>query len=222
MDDRTWDLIVKAFWPLFVQGVSWTIPLTLASFAVGLVLALLAAVGKLSHVKVFQLAASGYIAIFRGTPLLVQLFIIFYGFPTIGLKIDAIPSAILGFSLNVGAYAAESIRASILAVPTGQLEAAATIGMDYPLALRRVVLPQALRIAVPPLSNTFISLVKDTSLASGIMVAEMFRKAQEIAAPAYAFFWIYVEVALIYLLFCSVLTFGQGKLERHLNRYITA
>jgi cystine transport system permease protein len=128
---------------------------------------------------------------------------------------------VIAFSLNVGGYASETIRGSILAIPRGQWEAATTIGMSYPLTLRRVILPQAMRIAVPPLSNTFISLVKDTSLASTVMVTELLRRAQEIAAPSYQFMGLYSLAAAIYWLICTVLSFGQARLENHLGRYVT-
>ena len=141
--------------------------------------------------------------------------------PSLGIVIDPFPSAVIAFSLNVGGYAAEAIRGAILAVPRGQWEAASTIGMGYTLTLRPVVLPQALRVAVPPLSNTFISLVKDTSLASSIMVTELLLRAQEIAAPSYAFLALYSLAALIYWLICSVLSILQQALERRLSRYVT-
>ncbi len=123
-------------------------------------------------------------------------------------------------SLNVGGYAAEVIRAAILSVPKGQWEAAYTIGMSPATTLRRVILPQAARVSVPPLSNTFISLVKDTSLASLILVTELFRVAQQIAAFSQEFMLLYLEAALIYWLFCLALSGGQTRLERRLDRYV--
>ena len=161
-----------------------------------------------------------YVSVIRGTPLLVQLFVIFYGLPSIGIVIDPWPSAIIAFSLNVGGYAAEIIRAAILSVPKGQWEAGYTIGMSRRTALHRIILPQAARVSVPPLSNTFISLVKDTSLASMILVTELFREAQEIAAFSCEFMLIYLEAALIYWLFCLVLSAGQSALEKRLDRYV--
>jgi cystine transport system permease protein len=150
----------------------------------------------------------------------VQLFVIFYGLPAIGLVIDPWPSAIAAFSLNVGGYAAEIIRAAIRSVPQGQWEAAYTIGMSPATTLRRVILPQAARVSVPPLSNTFISLVKDTSLASLILVTELFRVAQQIAAFSQEFMLLYLEAALIYWLFCLVLSGVQSRLEKRLDRYV--
>jgi cystine transport system permease protein len=152
--------------------------------------------------------------------LLLQLFIIYYALPSLGATIDPFPSAVIAFTLNVGGYASEVVRASILAVPRGQWEAAATVGMGYPTTLRRIVLPQAARVAVPPLSNTLISLVKDTSLASTIQVTELLRKAQEVAAPTFQFFALYSVAALYYWVVCLALSFSQSRLETRLNRYV--
>jgi cystine transport system permease protein len=221
VDPSTWELLLHSIGPLLIGAVSGTIPLTLLSFVIGLVIALLVALARLSKLKVLTWIAGIYISVIRGTPLLVQLYIIFYALPSLGLVIDPFPSAVIAFSLNVGGYAAEAIRGSILAIPRGQWEAASTIGLGYVLTLRRVILPQALRVAVPSLSNTFISLVKDTSLASSIMVTELLRRAQEIAAPSYEFLALYSLAALIYWLICSVLSFAQQRLERRLGRHLT-
>ncbi|MCD2443293.1 amino acid ABC transporter permease [Agromyces sp. SYSU K20354] len=215
-----WQLFLESFWPIVVGGLTGTIPLALASFAIGLVLALAVALMRLSKNRVVSGIARFYISVIRGTPLLVQLFVIFYGMPSIGIVLDPWPSAIIAFSLNVGGYAAEVIRAAILSVPKGQWEAGYTIGMSPGTALRRIILPQAARVSVPPLSNTFISLVKDTSLASLILVTELFRVAENIAAFSGQFMLIYLEAALIYWLFCLVLSSGQSMLEKRLDRYV--
>jgi cystine transport system permease protein len=215
-----WELVRTSLWPLVRGALTGTIPLTLASFSLGLVLALVVALMRLSRVKVVSGLARAYVSVIRGTPLLVQLFVIFYGLPSVGLTISPWPSAIAAFSLNVGGYAAEIIRAAILSVPKGQWEAAHMIGMSNRLALRRIILPQAARVSVPPLSNTFISLVKDTSLASLILVTELFRRAQEIAAFSGEFMALYVEAAVVYWVVCLALSFGQSSLERRLDRYV--
>ena len=220
MDQPTWDLIAASFLPLLQGAVTGTIPLALISFAVGLVLALGVALMRLSKIRLVSGIARAYVSIIRGTPLLVQLFVIFYGLPSIGVLVDPWPSAIIAFSLNVGGYAAEVIRAAILSVPRGQWEPAYTIRMSPAQTLMRVILPQAARVSVPPLSNTFISLVKDTSLASLILVTELFRRAQEIAAFSQEFMVIYIEAALIYWLICVVLSTGQSALERRLDRHV--
>jgi cystine transport system permease protein len=216
-----WNLVGSSLWPIVRGGLTGTIPLALASFALGLVLALVVALMRLSKVRAVSAVARGYISVIRGTPLLVQLFVIFYGLPSVGVTLSPWPSAIIAFSLNVGGYAAEVIRAAILSVPTGQWEAAHTIGMSRRQALRRIILPQAARVSVPPLSNTFIALVKDTSLASLILVTELFRQAQEVAAFSQEFMVLYVEAAVVYWVFCLVLAGGQSTLERRFDRYVT-
>ncbi|WP_295786066.1 amino acid ABC transporter permease [uncultured Microbacterium sp.] len=215
-----WTLLLDSFWPMVLAGITGTIPLSLASFAIGLVIALLMALLRLSSNVLLSGLARFYISIIRGTPLLVQLFVIFYGLPAVGLTIDPFPAAIIAFSLNVGGYAAEVIRAAILSVPRGQWEAAHTVGLSRGKTLSRVILPQAARVSVPPLSNTFISLVKDSSLASLILVSELFRQAQNIAAFSYEFMAVYLEAALIYWLFCLVLSFAQNALEKRLDRHV--
>lgn len=217
MDSSARQLLLDSLWPLARGALAGTIPLTLVSFALGLVLALLVALGRMSRVTPVRLLARFYISVIRGTPLLVQLFIIFYALPGLGIVIDPFPSAVIAFSLNVGGYAAETIRAAILSVPRGQWEAAETIGLTHATTLRRVILPQALRMAVPPLSNTFISLVKDTSLASSIMVVELLRQAQQQAAPTYEFLLLYSLAALYYWVICTVLSTLQSRLERRLD-----
>jgi cystine transport system permease protein len=215
-----WELISSSLWPLIRGALTGTIPLTFASFALGLALGLVVALMRLSRVSVVSGIARAYVSVIRGTPLLVQLFVIFYGLPSVGVTIDPWPSAIIAFSANVGGYAAEIIRAAIQSVPKGQWEAAHMIGMSNRLALRRIILPQAARVSVPPLSNTFISLVKDTSLASLILVTELFRRAQEIATASGEFMTLYVEAAVIYWVICLFLSSGQSVLERRLDRYV--
>jgi cystine transport system permease protein len=215
-----WELISSSLGPLLRGALNGTIPLALASFVLGLALALVVALMRLSKVRVVSGIARAYVSVIRGTPLLVQLFVIFYGLPSVGVTIDPWPSAIIAFSANVGGYAAEVIRAAIQSVPKGQWEAAHMIGMSNRLALRRIILPQAARVSVPPLSNTFISLVKDTSLASLILVTELFREAQQIAAGTGEFMTLYVEAAVIYWVICLFLSSGQSVLERRLDRYV--
>ncbi|MGA5541565.1 ABC transporter permease subunit [Mycobacterium sp. NPDC051198] len=216
----TWQLIADNLWPLAKAALTMTIPLTIISFAIGLVIALAVALARLSPNMVLSNIARFYISIIRGTPLLVQLFIVFFALPEFGVKIDPFPAAVIAFSLNVGGYAAEIIRSAIQSIPKGQWEAAETIGLNYTGTLRRIVLPQAARVAVPPLSNTLISLVKDTSLASTILVTELLRQAQIIAAPTFEFFALYGTAAIYYWVICLVLSFGQSRLERRLERHV--
>jgi His/Glu/Gln/Arg/opine family amino acid ABC transporter permease subunit len=216
----TWQLILESLGPLAKAAIAKTIPLTVISFVIGLVIALAVALARLSSNVILTNVARFYISVIRGTPLLVQLFIVFYALPELGVKIDPFPAAIIAFSLNVGGYAAEIIRSAIQSIPKGQWEAAETIGLNYVGALRRIILPQATRVAVPPLSNTLISLVKDTSLASTILVTELLRQAQIIAAPTFEFFALYGTAAVYYWVICLVLSFGQSRIERRLERYV--
>jgi cystine transport system permease protein len=216
----SWQLAKDSLWPLLQGMVLGTIPLTAISFVLGLIVALLVALARISTVKVLRAIAATFVSLIRGTPLLLQLFIIFYGLPSLGIVLDPWPSAIVAFSLNVGGYAAETIRAAILSVPKGQWEAAATVGLSRAATLRQIVLPQAARVAVPPLSNTLISLVKDTSLASAVLVTEILRKAQELAAPTFQFFLLYGIAAIYYWIVSQLLTVLQGRLEKRLNRKV--
>ena len=222
MNGIDWDLVRSSLGPLFDGLVTGTIPLTAVSFVLGLALAVLLALMRLSGNRLVAGIARAYVSIIRGTPLLLQLFIVFFGLPSLGLTIDPWPSAIIALSLNVGGYASEAVRGAILAVPRGQWEAAMTVGMSRTTTLRRVVLPQAARIAVPSLGNTLISLVKDTSLVSTITVTELLRRAQQIAAPSFEFFTLYGLAAVYYWVVCLVLSFGQTRLETRLSRYVAA
>jgi cystine transport system permease protein len=215
-----WLLLMADSLPtLLWAGLMFTIPLTILSFIFGLSLGLLTALVRLFSPVWVSLIARFYVWIFRGTPMLVQLFVIFYGLPSSGIYLDAFTAAVIGFSLNVGAYSSEVIRAVISSVPKGQWEAAYSIGMSWRQALTRTILPQATRTAVPPLSNTFISLVKDTSLAAAITVPELFQSAQRIVATTYEPLILYIEAALIYLALSTVLSHLQARLEKRFRRY---
>ena len=219
MNERVWQLLLDSFWQILLPGIRVTIPLTLVSFSLGLVIALLTAMVQVANIPVLKQMARIYVWIIRGTPLLVQLFLIFYGLPSVGIVLDAISAAIIVFSFNTGAYASETVRAAIEAVPAGQLEAGYCVGMNYLQIMARIVLPQALRTAFPPLSNSLIGLVKDTSLAANITVTEMFMVTQRIVARTYEPLALYIEVGLIYLLFSTVLTRLQNMGEKKLNIY---
>lgn len=212
-------LMINSLGPLLWAALVFTAPLTLLSFAFGLTLGLVVALIRLFGPAPLVAVARFYVWVIRGTPLLVQLFLIFYGLPSAGITLDAFPAALIGFTLNIGAYTSEIIRAVIASVPRGQWEAAYSVGMSWGQAMRKTILPQASRTAVPPLSNTFISLVKDTSLAAAITVPELFQSAQRIVAVTYEPLILYIEAALIYLLLSSILSVLQVRLERRLNRY---
>ena len=222
MNAIDWGLVWSSLGPLLDGLLRGTLPLTAVSFVLGLALALLLALMRLSGRRLVSALARAYVSVIRGTPLLLQLFIVFFGLPSLGITLAPWPSAIIALSLNVGGYASEAIRGAIIAVPRGQWEAAMTVGMSRTTTLRRVVLPQAARIAVPGLSNTLIALVKDTSLVSTILVTELLRKAQEIAAPSFQFFTLYGVAAVYYWVVCLGLAVGQTRLETRLSRHLVA
>ncbi|MHB9795962.1 amino acid ABC transporter permease [Streptococcus suis] len=219
MTERVWQLLLDSFSQILVPGLLVTIPLTILSFTFGLLIAIGTALVQIAQIPILKQVARFYIWVVRGTPLLVQLYVIFFGLPSLGIVLDAFPSAVLVFSVNTGAYAAETIRASIESVPKGQLEAGYSVGMSFAQTMRRIILPQAFRVAFPPLSNTLIGLVKDTSLAANITVLEMFMATQQIAARTYEPFALYCEIALVYLLFSTILTKLQAYGEKKLAVY---
>lgn len=219
ISERLMGILADSFWNILIPGLTMTIPLTIISFAIAMVIAIITALVQFAGIKVLKEIARFYVWVVRGTPLLVQLFVVFYGLPNIGILIDPFPAAVIVFSINEGAYSAETIRAALEAVPRGQLEAGECVGMTYLQIIRRIVLPQALRIAFPPLSNSLIAMVKDTSLAANITVTEMFMATQRIVARTYEPLALYIEVGLIYLLFCTVLTRFQRIGERRLGAY---
>lgn len=216
-NERVLDILQESFLKILIPGIAYTIPLTLVSFSLGLLLAITVALIQVSNVRILSSVVKFYVWVIRGTPLLVQIFIIFYGLPNVGIVLDALPAAVIAFSLNVGAYASETLRASILSVPVGQIEAGYSLGMNYFQLLRRIILPQAFKVSVPPLFNSFIGLVKDTSLAANITVTEMFMVTQRIAAKTFEPLALYCEVAVIYLIFCTVLTKLQNVAEKRLK-----
>lgn len=218
MSESSLQLILDSL-PFLLKGAVWTVLLSLGGMFFGLVLGFFLALMRLSQNMVVRAVARVYVSFFRGTPLLVQLFMIYYGLPEIGIQLDALPSALVGFSLNMAAYVCEILRAAIASIDRGQWEAAASIGMTRTQTLRRTILPQAARTALPPLGNSFISLVKDTSLAAVIQVPELFRQAQLITARTFEIFSMYLTAALIYWVLASTLAALQNTLENRVNRH---
>lgn len=219
MNERLWGIIASSFTKILIPGFTVTIPLTVIAFSLALVIAVIVAMVQYAHMRVLSQIAHFYIWVIRGTPLLVQLYVVFYGLPNLGILINPFPCAVLVFALNEGAYCAETMRAALEAVPVGQFEAGYCVGMSYLQIMRRIVLPQAFRTAFPPLSNSLIGMVKDTSLAANITVTEMFMATQRIVARTYEPLALYIEVGVIYLLFSTVLTKLQRYGEKRLNAY---
>lgn len=219
MDERLINIIINSFPKILELGLKVTIPVSLASFILAFLISVLVAFIQFAHIKVLTPLSRFYVWIVRGTPLLVQLYIFFYGLPSLGIKLDPIVCAILVLGLNEGAYMSETMRASLEAVPSGQMEAGYCVGMNYLQIMMRIILPQALRTAFPSLMNSFIALIKDSSMASTITVVEMFRQAQIVNGRVFEPFVLYLEAAVIYLLFCSIVSIAQKKIEKCLNFY---
>mgnify|MGYP004505248711 FL=1 len=217
--NRLVNILIASFPKMLLPGLKMTIPLTAISFSIALVIAVIAAMIRVAKVPVLQQLVRFYIWVVRGTPLLVQLYVVFYGLPNLGVVLEPFPTAVLVFSINEGAYCAETMRAAIESIPQGQMEAGMCVGMNWLQTMWHVVLPQAFRTAFPPLSNSLISMLKDTSLAANITVMEMFMVTQRIASRYYEHLALYIEVAIIYLLFCTVLTKLQAVCEKKLAAY---
>ena len=217
LNPELWALLTDSFWKILLPGLTMTIPLTAISFALAMVIAIAVALVQFANIRVLKQIARFYVWVVRGTPLLVQLFVVFYGLPNVGILIDPFPAAVLVFSLNEGAYCSETVRAALESVPPGQMEAGQCVGMSYLQVMRRIILPQALRIAFPSLSNSLIAMVKDTSLAANITVTEMFMVTQRIVARTYEPLALYIEVGVVYLIFCTVLTKVQRLVEKHMR-----
>lgn len=219
MNERLWKILIDSFPKLLEYGLKVTIPLTAVSFLLALLIAVTVALIQYARVKVLRQLCRFYIWLVRGTPLLVQLYIVFYGLPSVGIKLPAYTAAVLVFGFNEGAYMAETMRGALESVPVGQVEAGYCVSLNYLQIMLHVVLPQAFRTAFPALSNSLISMLKGTSIAATITVVEMFREAQIINGRVYESLGLYGEVALIYLAFCTILTWLQRKGEKKLASY---
>ena len=219
MNERLWGILVDSFPKLLQYAVRMTLPLTALSFLLALVIAVAVALIQYANVRGLRQVCRFYIWVIRGTPLLVQLYLVFYGLPSAGIVLDAFPAAVLVFGFNEGAYMAETMRGALESVSRGQMEAGYCVGMSYLQIMVHVVLPQAFRTAFPALSNSLISMLKGTSMASTITVMEMFRQAEVINGRVYESLGLYAEVALIYLAFCTFLSWLQRKGEKRLATY---
>ncbi|MGO4762946.1 amino acid ABC transporter permease [Cupriavidus sp. 2KB_3] len=203
--------------PVLLQGALLTLKFAVLSMAFGLVIGIVVALMGISHAPTLKMVARVYVSIMRGTPLLVQIFVVYYGLPSVGIALEPTPAGVLTLSLNVGAYLSESMRGAILGISRGQWMAAYSLGLTPIQTLRYIVGPQALRLAVPSLSNSLISLIKDTSLVSVITVTELLRTAQEIIAATYQPLPLYLAVAVIYWILSTGLSVLQRVLERRLS-----
>lgn len=204
--------------PVMVKGAGFTFVFAVASMGFGLMIGLAVAVLRILPVSPLRWVAASYVSLMRGTPLLVQVFVIYYGLPSVGVEFEPASAGILALSLNAGAYLSESLRGAIMGISSGQWSAGYSLGLTYPQTLRHVVMPQALRLAVPSLSNTLISLIKDTSLVSVITVTELTLATKEVIATTFRPLPLYVAAALVYWAFSLCFEMLQHRLERRLAR----
>ncbi|OZU87737.1 cysteine ABC transporter permease [Virgibacillus indicus] len=206
--------------PFVLEGLPMTLLVSIAGMAIGLVLGLVLALARGSRKFMLRWPARIYISFMRGTPMLVFLFILYFGLPYVGLEFTALTAAILGFGLNSAAYIAEIDRSSLNSIDNGQWESARALNLKYWTTLRKIILPQATRIAIPPLTNVFMDIVKATSLAAVITVPELFQKTQIVAGREFDAMTMYVLVAFIYWPICIVIGFMQDRLEERYSRFL--
>ncbi|MBP0969829.1 MAG: amino acid ABC transporter permease [Oscillospiraceae bacterium] len=218
MNLRLWTILVESFPQILLQGIKVTLPLTAVSFLFALIISVIVAMIQYADIPVLKQLCRFYIWIIRGTPLLVQMYVVFYGLPSAGIYLKAWPAAIIVLSFNEGAYMAETVRGALESVSVGQVEAGQCVGLSYLQIMWYIVLPQAFKVAFPSLSNSLIGLLKETSLATTITITEMIRQAQIINSRVYETLALYCEVALIYLAFCTILTWIQRAAEKRLGR----
>ncbi|MFJ1208472.1 amino acid ABC transporter permease [Burkholderia pyrrocinia] len=209
------ELVVHTL-PVMVKGAVLTLKFAVASMALGLVVGLVIAIMRIGSNRLAAGLAQGYVSLMRGTPLLVQMFVVYYGLPDLGITLDPTTAGIFTLTLNAGAYLSESMRGAILGIGRGQWAAAHSLGLTHMQTLRHIVCPQALRLAVPSLGNTLISLIKDTSLVSVITVTELLRSTQEVIAATFQPLPLYLCAAAIYWVLSTLLTRLQGRVETRL------
>lgn len=202
--------------PVLLKGAVLTLELTVLAISFGTVIGLFVALAKISRIKILATIGGIYTWAIRGIPLLVQLYILYYGLPQVGIELDSFTAAVVGLSVCGGAYIAEIIRAGIQSIDRGQMEAALSLGMSYAQAFRRVILPQAYRRLLPPMGNEFITLMKDSSLVSIISMTELLRQGKLLSNATFRSMEIYVTVAVIYLLLTTVFIYLIGRLEKRL------
>jgi len=220
MTERILNIIISSFPKIIIPGLLKTIPLTILAFFFALIIAVIVALIRFANIKILEDICRFYVWFIRGTPLLVQLYVVYYGFPKIGIIWDPFVCAVVVFAINEGAYCSETIRGALNSVSVGQIEAGYCVGMNFIQIMFRIVLPQALRSAFPSLMNGLIGMVKDTSLCANITVAEMFMATQKVVATTYEPLVLYIELAFVYLLFSSILSYIQKRIEVILNKKV--
>ena len=210
--------VVFAKIPILLEGCWVTLQISFFALLLGMVFGIAGALCRISSNRILNAAAFFYVWVIRGTPVMVQLFILYFGLPQLGIKLPSMVAGVLGLAINTGAYITEIIRAGIQAVDRGQMEAALSVGMSYRQAMRRIIGPQAIKICIPPLVNQFIMTLKNSSIASLVTITELFRTGELIIYTTFRSFEVYTAVAVFYLIMNSVFMVIADKLERRMAR----
>lgn len=206
--------------PLLKQAILMTLGLGISAFILGSLLGMGVALMRNSGQRILRILAFTYVSIFRGTPLLVQILLVYFGLPRLGITLDPVPAALTSLTLFSASYLSENFRSGINSVDKGQWEACMSMGMGYWTSLKRIILPQAFRIALPPLGSRLIALVKDTSLASTVTVMELTRVAEQVGATTFRYMEMFLMVGFIYWVINQILTILQTWLEGRLTRHM--
>ena len=210
--------VVLAKIPILLEGCWVTLQISFFALLLGMVFGIAGALCRISSNRILNAAAFFYVWVIRGTPVMVQLFILYFGLPQLGIKLPSMVAGVLGLAINTGAYITEIIRAGIQAVDRGQMEAALSVGMSYRQSMRRIIGPQAIKICIPPLVNQFIMTLKNSSIASLVTITELFRTGEQIIYTTFRSFEVYTAVAVFYLIMNSVFMVIADKLERRMAR----
>ncbi|MBD3919244.1 amino acid ABC transporter permease [Paenibacillus sp. PR3] len=211
--------VIMPFMPVFLEGAWMTVKLSVLSLALGLVLGIIGGLCKTSSIWPLRAVANLYTWIFRGTPLLVQLFILYFGLPQLGITMGPFQAGVLGMALNTGAYATEIVRSGLMAVDRGQSEAASALGMSRSVALFRVIGPQAIKVIIPPLVNQFIMTIKNSSMVSLVTITELFRTGESVIVSTFRSFEVYSVIAIMYLIMTSILMIVAKQLEKGMSAH---
>lgn len=206
--------------PFLLEGAYYTLLITIVSMFFGSIIAIITAIARLKGNRLIRWIARAYVSIIRGTPTLVQIIIIYYGLADYGIKLEPLMAAYISLSISIGAYLSETLRGALLSIPNGQMEAAYASGMTPSQTMRRIIIPQALRIAIPPAGNTFIGMLKETSLVSVITVTELLRSADLLIAQYYIYMPFYLAIALMYWIMSTGFSYLLERWERRLSVYL--
>lgn len=225
MNDIEWGLLfdpqlaIESL-PYVLGGIGYTLLISIVSMVFGLLIGFFLSLARTAPFKALEWPARLYISFMRGVPILVILFLLYFALPVIGIQFTALQAALIGFTINSAAYIAEVFRSSLASVDKGQWESSRALGLTYWQTMRRIILPQSVRIAIPPLSNIYLDLIKASSLAAMITVPEVFQKARVVGAREYDLLTLLILVSLIYWAICSLMTVFQNYLEKRFEEYL--